>query len=41
MCGIIGYVGLDDAKKELLKGLQALEYRAMTVQVLLTASQTE
>ena len=27
MCGIIGYVGLDDAKKELLKGLQALEYR--------------
>ncbi len=27
MCGIIGYVGLDDAKKALLKGLQTLEYR--------------
>lgn len=27
MCGIIGYVGLDDAKKALIKGLQTLEYR--------------
>ena len=27
MCGIIGYVGLDDAKKALIHGLQTLEYR--------------
>lgn len=27
MCGIIGYVGLDDAKRALIKGLQTLEYR--------------
>lgn len=27
MCGIIGYVGMKDAKKALLSGLQTLEYR--------------
>ena len=27
MCGIIGYVGITDAKKALIKGLQTLEYR--------------
>lgn len=27
MCGIIGYVGIQDAKKALISGLQTLEYR--------------
>lgn len=27
MCGIIGYVGVNDAKKALINGLQTLEYR--------------
>ena len=27
MCGIIGYVGVQDAKKALINGLQTLEYR--------------
>ena len=27
MCGIIGYVGINDAKKALIAGLQSLEYR--------------
>ncbi|MCH5253005.1 MAG: glutamine--fructose-6-phosphate transaminase (isomerizing) [Lachnospiraceae bacterium] len=27
MCGIIGYVGIQDAKKALINGLQTLEYR--------------
>lgn len=27
MCGIIGYVGVNDAKKALISGLQTLEYR--------------
>ena len=35
MCGIIGYVGLDDAKKELLKGLQALEIPVFPVFIML------
>ena len=27
MCGIVGYIGLHDAKEILLKGLEKLEYR--------------
>ena len=27
MCGITGYIGIKDAKKVLISGLQALEYR--------------
>ena len=27
MCGIVGYIGLNDAKEILLKGLEKLEYR--------------
>ncbi|OMG43804.1 hypothetical protein BK140_40880, partial [Paenibacillus macerans] len=27
MCGIVGYIGYDNAKELLLKGLEKLEYR--------------
>ena len=27
MCGIIGYIGYDNAKNVLIKGLKSLEYR--------------
>ena len=27
MCGIVGYIGIQDAKEILLKGLEKLEYR--------------
>ncbi len=27
MCGIIGYIGYDEAKNTLIKGLKSLEYR--------------
>ena len=27
MCGIVGYIGQDNAKELLLKGLEKLEYR--------------
>ena len=27
MCGIVGYIGSEDSKEVLLKGLEKLEYR--------------
>ena len=34
MCGIVGYIGYDNAKELLLSGLEKLEYRGMTQLVL-------
>lgn len=33
MCGIIGYIGYDEAKNILIKGLKTLEYRGYDVPV--------
>lgn len=35
MCGIVGYIGKNQAAPILLEGLSKLEYEDMTVQVLL------
>lgn len=35
MCGIVGYIGENDAKGILLNGLEKLEYRGMIQLVLL------
>lgn len=29
MCGIVGYIGYDNAKELLLKGLEKLEYKRL------------
>ncbi len=33
MCGIVGYIGYDNAKELLLKGLEKLNTEVMTLQV--------
>ena len=32
MCGIVGYVGYDEAAGKIIEGLKKLEYRGMTHQ---------